>query len=67
MKISSWVGDRFILLVILNIFIFYGPIDKKFPHFLFTSRMYIKQVIEGSLGIVECLIPRYQEDKHQNI
>ncbi len=66
MKISSWIGDKFILLAILNIFIFYGPIDKKFPNFLFTSKMYLKQVIEGSIGIVECLIPRYQEDKNKN-
>ena len=63
MKFVSLVGDRFILLVVLNIFVFYFPIDKKFPHFLFYSRMYTKQVIEGVIGIVECLIPRYQEDK----
>ena len=63
MKFASLVGDRFILLVVLNIFVFYFPIEKKFPHFLFVSRMYTKQVIEGSIGIIECLIPRYQEDK----
>ena len=63
MKVTSIVGDRFILLVILNIFIFYCPIDKKYPHFLFMSRMYTKQVIEGTIGIIESLIPRYQEDK----
>ena len=63
MKVSSWIGDRFILFVALNIFVFYAPINKKFPHFLFVSRMSIKQVIEGTLGIVECLIPRYEEEK----
>ena len=63
MKVSSWIGDKFILLVILNIFIFYWPINKKYPHFLFISRMYIKQIIEGTIGIFECLIPRYEEDK----
>ena len=63
MKVSSLIGDRFILFVVLNIFIFYAPINKKFPHFLFTSRMAIKQVIEGTMGILECLIPRYEEEK----
>ena len=63
MKACSLIGDRLILLVILNVFIFYAPINKKFPNFLFVSRMYIKQIIEGTLGILECLIPRYEEEK----
>ena len=63
MKVSSLLGDRFILFVTLNIFVFYAPINKKFPHFLFVSRMTIKQVIEGTIGILECLIPRYEEEK----
>ena len=63
MKVSSWIGDRFILFVVLNTFIFYAPINKKFPHFLFISRMTIKQVIEGTIGILECFIPRYEEEK----
>ena len=63
MKVLSWIGDRFILFVFLNIFVFYAPINKKFPNFLFVSRMSIKQVIEGAIGIVECLIPRYEEEK----
>ena len=65
MKVSSWIGDRFILFVALNIFIFYAPINKKFPDFLFVSRMSIKQVIEGTIGIIECLIPRYEEEKNK--
>ena len=60
MKVLSWIGDRFILFIFLNIFVFYAPINKKFPNFLFVSRMSIKQVIEGAIGIVECLIPRYE-------
>ena len=63
MKVLSWIEDRFILFVVLNIFVFYAPINKKFPNFLFVSRMSIKQVIEGAIGIVECLIPRYEEEK----
>lgn len=63
MKISSFLGDRFILFIVLNIFIFYAPINKKFPNFLFISRMTIKQIIEGTLGLLECVIPRYEEEK----
>ena len=64
MNTFSIIGDRFVLFVILNIFIFYTPIDKKYPHFLFIFRMYIKQIIEGTLGIIECIIPRYEDIKH---
>ena len=63
MKACSIIGDRLILFVALNIFLLYAPINKKFPHFLFISRMYIKQIIEGTIGILECLIPRYEEEK----
>ena len=63
MKVVSWIGDRFILFVVLNIFIFYSVIEKRCPHFLFTYRTYVKQIIEGSIGILECLIPRYHEEK----
>ena len=63
MKLAGLLGDRFILLIVLNVFIFYAPVEKKFPHFLFYSRMYTKQVIEGCFGILECLIPRYEEGK----
>ena len=63
MKFANLVGDRFILLVVLNIFIFYAPLDKKCPHFLFVSRMYVKQIIEGIFGLIECFIPRYEEEK----
>ena len=66
MKIAGYLGDKFILLIILNIFVLYHPINKKFPHFLFLSRMYIKQVIEGIIGILECFIPRYEGEKSKN-
>lgn len=63
MKFAILVGDRFILLVTLNVYIFYAPINKKCPHFIFKTRMSIKQIIEGTVGILECLIPRYKEEK----
>ena len=63
MKVVQLLGDRFILLIAMNVFIFYAPINKKIPNFLFITRMYIKQIIEGSIGIIECLIPRYEEEK----
>ena len=63
-KVSSWLGDKYIVLIILNIFIFYAPINKIFPHFLFFTRMYIKQIIEGTIGILLCFLPEFKkEDK----
>jgi len=67
MKTADILGDRFILLIIMNIFIFYEPIEKRVPHFLFVSRMSIKQIIEGTVGIIECLIPRYEDEKQKKL
>ena len=58
-KITSCLGDKFIFLFIANICIFYSVIDKKFPRFLFKCRMSIKQIIEGILVVIICLIPSY--------
>ena len=63
MKIFKLIGDRLIFFIVLNIFVFYAPIEKKFPQFLFKCRMYMKQSYEAALGILECFIPRYKEDK----
>ena len=63
MKFASIIGDKFILYIALNVFIFYAPIEQKYPHFIFNTRMSIKQVVEGIFGMLECLIPRYEEPK----
>lgn len=63
MKITSIISDKFILLIAFNVFIFYAPIEEKFPHFIFNTRMSIKQIVEGIFGVLECLIPRYEESK----
>ena len=65
--LSKLLGDKFIILFILNIFIFYAPINNKFPNFIFMSIMSIKQTIEGIIGIISCFIPRYNPKKEKNI
>ena len=64
--LSILLGDKFIIFFILNIFVFYAPINDKFPNFIFNSIMYVKQTIEGIFGIVECFIPRYVDKKEKN-
>ena len=64
MKITSCLSDKFIFLIISNICIFYSIIDKKYPYFLFKCRMSIKQIIEGIIVLIICVIPRY-EDKEK--
>ena len=61
--VASILGDKFIIFIFVNIFVFYYPINTKFPNFLFMSLMSVKQTIEGVIGIIECLIPRYVEEK----
>ena len=64
--LSNLLGDKFIIFFMLNIFVFYAPINNKFPNFVFNSIMYVKQTIEGIFGIVECFIPRYVDKKEKN-
>ena len=58
-KIINIFNEKFIAWVILNIIIFYGPIEKKYPYFLFKSRMFVQQIFEGIIGIICCIIPSY--------
>ena len=52
-------------LFIGNIFIFYSPLDKQWPKFVFRCRMFIKEIIEGIICIIITLIP-ICERKKQN-
>ena len=54
-KIFSWI--------MINIIILYGPIENRYPYFLFKIRMCIKQIIEGIFGIICCFIPWYEPKK----
>ena len=64
--LSRLLGDRFIILIILNIYIFYSPINHRYPDFIFTTIMSVKQTIEAIFGIIECFIPRYIEKKEKS-
>ena len=65
MKISSYFSDQMILLIISNICIFYSILDKKYPHFLFMFRMIIKQIIEGIIVVLICIIPNYEKKEKE--
>lgn len=61
MKITSILNDKFIILLILNIVVLYAPLEKNCPHFLFKCRMTFRQIIEGAIGTLDCVIPKYVE------
>jgi uncharacterized membrane protein len=63
-KVSAWIGDKIIFSVVLNVFIFYAPINSVFPNFLFYTRMYIKQIIEGTVAILICFCPTCEKKKN---
>ncbi len=65
MKITSYFSDQMILLIISNICIFYSILDKKYPHFLFMFRMSIKQIIEGIIVVLICIIPNYEKKEKE--
>ena len=62
LKISSFLGDKIIILIFSNICLFYAPLEKKYPHFMFKCRMSIEQIIEGIIVSIQCIIPRYEEE-----
>ena len=62
MKITSVLNDKFIILLILNIVVLYAPLEKNCPHFLFKCRMTFRQIIEGVIGALDFLIPKYEEE-----
>jgi len=63
MKIVNFISAKFILLLIMNVIIFYAPIENKTDHFLFKGKMAVQQAIEGAIALAECLIPRYEGPK----
>ena len=65
MKIINLINDKFLLLIAVNIIVFYFPLENKSDHFLFKGKMAVKQFIEGIIGLIECLIPRYEEPKEK--
>ena len=65
LKISKVINDKIIILIIGNIIIFYSMIEKKYPKFLFRSRMFVKEIIEGVLSAIMALLPKYEEQKEK--
>ena len=63
-KFTSLINEKIILLFILNIINFYAPLETKCPNFLFKCRITFTQVIEG-LGLIDCLIPKYEEKTNE--
>jgi len=62
LKFSKFLSDKIILLIIANICLFYAPLEKKFPHFIFKCRISFEQIIEGIIVLIQCIIPRYIEE-----
>ena len=63
MKLFNVINEKFILWILMNICIFYSPIDKKCPYFFFKCRIYFNQILEGIIGVISCLVPKYEEEK----
>ena len=64
-KIINLFNEKFLAWIILNVLIFYGPIEKKFPYFLFRCRMFVQQICEGIIGLICCIIPSYDQKQFE--
>ena len=56
-KLSKRINWIIFTMVLGNMLIFYAPIYNRWPKFLFRIRMFIKEIIEGVLVVLSCLIP----------
>ena len=61
-KIINLFNEKLLVWIALNVLIFYGPIEKKYPYFLFKSRMFLEQIFQGIFGLINCLVPKFEED-----
>ena len=64
-NILNLFNDKLILFIIMNIIIFYAPIENKSEHFLFKIKMAVKQTLEGIIGLVIAFIPKYEPPKNK--
>ncbi len=55
--ITKRINIIFYVLLAGNIILFYAPLEKKFPKFLFRVRMFIKEIIEGIICVLITLLP----------
>ena len=58
-------NEKLILFIIINVIIFYSPIEDKSEHFLFKIKMMVKQTIEGIIGLIIVVIPKYEAPKEK--
>ena len=63
----NYINDKLILFIFMNIIIFYFPIENKTDHFIFKIYMAIKQTIEGIIGLLIIIIPKYEKPKEENL
>jgi hypothetical protein len=59
----SYMNDKLVLFIILNVIIFYAPIENYSDNFLFKIKMAIKQTIEGITGLIITIIPKYEPNE----
>lgn len=59
--LTKFFSDLFFIWIIGNLCIFYYPLNKAFPGCVFNFYLAVVQTIEGVVGLIECLIPRYEE------
>ena len=49
----------------MNLILFYAPLDKQYPHFFFKIRMSLRQIIEGIIGLLYCLLSSLIKDDNE--
>ena len=65
LKFLSLFPLFFIFWVLMNLALLYAPINKFCPNFIFRGFIAVKQILEGVIGVIECLIPKYVEEEQK--
>lgn len=65
LQLAKIFSDLFFLCFLGNLAIFHYPLNQLFPDCIFNCYLCVVQVIEGVVGLIECLIPRYEEGEKE--
>lgn len=66
MKLTWYINYKYTLLFLTDLILFYGPLETRCPHFILKGKLIFIQTVEGIIGILFAIIPRYEEKGEEN-
>lgn len=52
--------DVLLLLIFVNLVVFYAKIEKRYPNFLYENLLAANQMVDGVISLIDVFVPRYE-------